>query len=103
MDTDQAGKEAGFKNRRTGLKVFGGLAILIGCMSGCLAILTPVAMVAGKLAPDQEAAAPDPRGLVFGLLLYAALAVLFIWTGIGSIQGRRWVRPIMVVLAWTWL
>jgi len=38
-----------------------------------------------------------------GTLLYTALAALFIWTGIGAVKTRRWVRPITLILAWTWL
>jgi hypothetical protein len=31
------------------------------------------------------------------------VAALFIWIGIGSVRVRRWVRPVMLVVGWSWL
>ncbi len=41
--------------------------------------------------------------MVLGTVLYAALAALFVWVGVGSIRIRRWVQPIALILGWTWL
>jgi len=100
---DSSEQDARFKSKRTGLVVLGVVSITIGVMCGCLAIFLPFAMLAAQGAPEQGTPAPDARGIAFGLVFYMALAGLFIWTGIGSIRVRRWVRPIMLILAWTWL
>src|SRR6185503_5809038 len=41
--------------------------------------------------------------LLMGMILYAGVAALMITLGIGSIRRRRWVRPVLLVLAWIWL
>jgi hypothetical protein len=34
---------------------------------------------------------------------YLALAVAFIWLGIGSVMARRWARALLLIMAWSWL
>ena len=76
------------------------ILILLGIMCGCMTALMPMAM----LAPHRTArTAPRVRDFVGGLMVYGFIAVLFIWSGIGSIQRRRWVRPVVLVFSWMWL
>jgi hypothetical protein len=52
------------------------------------------------------AGAPEgisPKTMISGILVYAALAVWFIWMGIGSIKTRRWARALILVSSWLWL
>ena len=86
-------------DRRGGLIAFGVVSILIGSLAGCLAMLTPVSLAMMSFAP---AAARDDviLDLIVATVFYAAAATLFIWTGIGSIRCRRWVRPIVISLGW---
>jgi hypothetical protein len=35
--------------------------------------------------------------------MYSALAVWFIWMGIGSLKARRWARALLLVTSWLWL
>src|SRR5690349_16073320 len=92
---------APFKNRRGWLMAFGIAEILIGCL-----VLMGIAftILAWRHLPQNPAApAPDPRALAIGAAFYAALAVVFVIIGIGSIQARRWARIAMVILGWAWL
>jgi hypothetical protein len=41
--------------------------------------------------------------IISAAVLYASVAIGFIWTGIGSIQARRWVRPIVLVFGTIWM
>ncbi len=89
-----------FKDRSTGLIVFGAFTILLGCLAGLFALL-----ILGTAASvgHTETAAASPFGLLPAVLIYVVLAVFLIWTGIGSIMARRWARALIVIFSWCWL
>ena len=95
-----AGSE--FKDRKTGLVVFG----ILGIIAGALCVLTALGMVLGIVggahAATQPAADPDmtAKTMISAVVVYAAMAVWFIWMGIGSIQARRWARALIVITSW---
>ena len=37
------------------------------------------------------------------MAMYGVVSAALIWTGIASCRCRRWVRPIILSLAWPWL
>ncbi|MFI5381252.1 MAG: hypothetical protein ACHRHE_18295, partial [Tepidisphaerales bacterium] len=80
---------------RGGLVAYGIITILIGVLAGCMSLMMPVALF---VAPGSAAA-----GIVASMLMFIAIAVGFIWVGIGSCQCRRWVRPVVLCIAWPWL
>jgi hypothetical protein len=41
--------------------------------------------------------------MAFALSMYVLATVLFIWTGVGALRLSRWVRPVMLIVGWTWL
>jgi len=92
-----------FKDKKTGLIAFGIIQIIFG---GFCALMTPF-MILGMLVSTISAKSPAPpmsaRMMVPAALLYALLAVWFIWMGIGSIKTRRWARAIILVSSWLWL
>ena len=45
---------------------------------------------------------PPPAPLI-SVVMYGALAVAFVWLGIGSIMARRWARALLAVLSWTFV
>ena len=89
-----------FKDRRTGLIVFGILEILLGGFCVLLMLLMLV-------APMMAGAAGAPRGqfkmLLPAVAIYGLLAAGLIALGSGSILCRRWARALSLVLAWSWL
>jgi hypothetical protein len=90
----------GFKDRSSRLTLFGALSILAG--GGCLLLgLLHVALLLG--AGRHLGVQVDARAHLSGALLYALLGGAFIWIGGGSVRKRRWARPLMLTLAWTWL
>lgn len=91
-----------FKDRSSGLVVFGILEIAIG---GFCALLIPLVLAVTVFSRSLTGAAagPDLRTLVPSLLIYGLIAVGFVWIGVGSIRARRWARAVMLSLAWLWL
>ncbi len=92
-----------FKDRSTRLVLFGALSVAIGgicVLFGLLYII--LALTSGRLL-GAETPPMDARSYVMGAMLYFLLGGAFVWVGIGSMRRKRWVRPLMLTLAWTWL
>ena len=90
----------GFKDRRTGLLVFGIIEIILGV----LCVLLVGLMLLGQAMISRNTGSPiSLRMLAPALLIYLGLAVMFVWVGIGSIQCRRWARALMLIFSWCWL
>jgi len=92
-----------FKNRSTGLTIFGILTLLMGCIVGLMVPLMLVGMAAGAAAKNPNMPPTPLSGFLCGVLLYGGLAVALVWLGIGSIMARRWARALMVIFSWAWL
>lgn len=92
-----------FKDRTTGLIVFGILEIIFGAFCA----LTVPLMIFGMFASaslHKSAASPANTGTIIpGILIYILMAVWFIWMGIGSIKARRWARALLLISSWFWL
>lgn len=92
-----------FKDRKTGLLVFGILEVILGA---CFALMVPLmifAMIASATL-NKSPAAPMSAGMIIGgVLFYVLVAGWFIWMGIGSIKARRWARALWLVSSWLWL
>ena len=96
----EAAASPGYKDRATGLMVFGILTILLGCLAGLLVLL----MLAGQAAVRNTNAAPTPLlAILPAVFIYGALAVGLVWLGIGSIKARRWARALLLIFSWSWL
>lgn len=89
-----------YKDRSTGLIIFGILTLLLGCLAGMFVPL----MLVGQAAAARATHVPVNYATVLpGIFVYAMLAVVLIWLGIGSIQGRRWARALLLIFSWSWL
>ncbi len=108
MNQTQPGKQApiagvitlpAFKNRSTGLTVFGILTILLGCAAALMVLLMLVATALVPKSPN----APPVSSTVMVVFMYGALAVALVWLGIGSIMARRWARALILIFSWGWL
>ncbi|MCX7009318.1 MAG: hypothetical protein NTY53_19070, partial [Kiritimatiellaeota bacterium] len=93
--------DAGFKDRRTGLMVFGILIIIIGCF---LALMVPLMLFGQLMAKHVQGVESTPPGMMVGaILMYVGMAAALIWLGVGSIQCRRWARALLLIGAWVGL
>ena len=89
-----------YKDRSTGLKVFGILTILLGCMS---AMFVPL-MFFSRVMAARTTGTPTPLSAVLpAVVVYGLMAVVLIWLGIGSVMARRWARALMLIVSWSWL
>ena len=85
-----------YRDRSTGLTVFGVLEILFGAL--CL-LLVPLAAI-GMVASARRAGTPvSPQMLAPALGFYGGAGTVCIWLGIGSILARRWARALWVCLS----
>ena len=102
-DYEETLESSDFKDRKTGLVVFGILQIIFG---GFCALMVPL-MIFGMIASavlDNSGAAPMSLSMMIpGVLLYVLVAVWFICMGIGSVKARRWARALVLVSSWLWL
>jgi hypothetical protein len=95
--------DSDFKDRKTGLVVFGVLEIAFGALCALMAPLMLLSRVASSTLAEGAASSVSAGAMVPSLLFYTLLAVWFIWMGIGSIQARRWARALLLVSSWIWL
>jgi hypothetical protein len=82
------------------LKAAGVVLIVMGALAGCLTLTMVLAMFAPAVrnVPGQ-----DWRAMVVAVAMYVAVAGACVWTGVGSLRIRRWVRPVILSVAWGWL
>jgi hypothetical protein len=97
VNTDSAPAQP-FKNRKAGLVIFGIFTIIGGCVCAFFAFLAAVAPILAAHSPNPPLVRPN---VLPGVLMYSALAIAFVWLGIGSIMVRRWARALLAVLSWT--
>jgi hypothetical protein len=86
-------------NRRGALIGFGIGSIIIGTIVGCaaLGLVMALAMAFGFGGGGSIPVIPE---VAVALLLYTAMATLFIWVGVDSIRCKRWVRPVVIAVGW---
>jgi hypothetical protein len=89
-----------FKDRRTGLIVFGVLQALLG---GLCFLFVPLLFLSQAMQARVTGAPPAYRMMLPAVGIYGAMAVVFLCLGIGSILARRWARALSLILAWSWL
>src|SRR3954469_578396 len=84
-----------YKDRSTGLLIFGILTLLLGCLSG---LLVPLMLFGQTVAAKAPNAPPvNHAAVVPGVIIYGLLAVALVWLGIGSIKARRWARALLLI------
>lgn len=87
-----------FKDRKVGLVVFGSLTAFLGLLA---ALFVPLMILASHLPAQPNAPARPNMSPIAAI--YAVLAIVLIWLGIGSIMARRWARALLAVWSWSWL
>jgi len=90
----------GYRDRSTGLQVFG----VIQLVMGALVLLGIPLILLGAIMSRRMTGAAMPLGTYFlGAMNYGVIAVILITLGIGSIRTRRWAWALTLVLSWIWL
>ena len=102
-DYEENAQAPDFKDRKTGLIVFGILQILLGALCALMVPFMIFAMVVSFLVDNTTAPPTNPIMMIPAILIYALLAAWFITMGIGSLKTRRWARALILVSSWYWL
>lgn len=89
-----------YKDRSTGLTIFGTLTILKG---GIVSLFVPLLLFVMATSSKTTGATPQFSSILPAVLLYGVLAIALVWLGIGSIMARRWARALMLIYSWSWL
>ena len=92
-----------FDDRSPRLIAFGILSVLLGAFGIFLGLLHLAALLFADSLQETIGLAVDVTSFLMGFLIYVMLGATFIWIGRGSMQKRRWVPPMMTVLARIWL
>jgi hypothetical protein len=83
-------------DRSTRLLVMGILLIIMGGFGACFSLSLPFTLI---MMRSRGLPGMPVRQMMAGMLFWPVIATMLIWTGIGSVQKRRWVRPIVLVFA----
>ncbi|MHB1156012.1 MAG: hypothetical protein ACYC26_04145 [Phycisphaerales bacterium] len=89
--------------RRSSLLLAAGIVqLILGvlCVAMSLMMLVVLSPPYQRMLEEQEAAAPASSGVLMGFAVYALLAVLLMWTGVGALKSHRWVPPVMLCVSW---
>jgi len=90
----------GFRDRGTGLIVFGVGQIILGLLAALMIPFVALGAFMSRMAPGGSM---RPGQFISGVATYAFMAAVLIALGIGSVQMKRWARAITLVLSWYWL
>ena len=102
-DKKKADKKLDFKDRRTGLVIFGIIHIIIGIFCALFMIFTIVGAIAVMALGEGAFSTMNIGQMILAGLLYLLLAVWFVWMGVGSILARKWARALILITSWLWL
>ena len=89
-----------YRDRSTGLTIFGVIQILAGLLC---ALMVPL-MLLGFVMSKKVSGISAPMGSQFiAVTQYLILAILLIVLGIGSVQAKRWAYSLTLILSYVWL
>jgi len=89
-----------YKDRSSGLIVFGVLTILLGC---ACALFVPLMLFSQIMTVRATDTPLNLSALLPAMSLYVVLAVALVCLGIGSIKAQRWARALLLIVSWSWL
>jgi MFS family permease len=89
-----------FKDRKTGLIVFGILQIILGAICALMVPFMILGAVMSATLDKNPAGSINIGAVISGAFFYALAAASFIWLGIGSIKARRLARALILIFAW---
>jgi MFS family permease len=102
-DYEENAQTPDFKDRKTGLIIFGILQILLGALCALMVPLMVLGMVVSLLADNASVTPTNPTMMLPSILFYVLLAAWFITMGVGSLKARRWARALILTSSWLWL
>ena len=89
-----------YRDRSTGLQVFGVIQIVLGAL---VALFIPLVLLGAVMSRKMTGSAMPMGTYLMTCLTYGALAIVLVTLGIGSIRARRWAWALTLILSWFWL
>lgn len=89
-----------YRDRSTGLTIFGVVQIILGLLAALMVPLIAMGALMARLAPGG---AMRPGQIISGVATYAFASAVFLTLGIGSARMKRWARALTLVTSWYWL
>jgi hypothetical protein len=89
-----------YRDRGTGLVVFGVFQIILGLLA---ALMVPLAALGAFMSRLNPGGSMRPGQFISGVTSYACIAAALVTLGIGSVQTKRWGRALTLVISWYWL
>jgi len=89
-----------YRDRGTGLVVFGVFQIILGLLAALMVPLVALGAFMSRLAPGGSM---RPGQFLSGVASYAFIAAALVALGIGSVQMKRWARALTLVISCYWL
>ena len=99
-DTAIVSSELAYKDRSTGLAIYGIVEILLGALA---ALMIPFMLLGAVFARRLPGGAMPAGTYVSTICSYSFAAAALVTLGIGSIRARRWARALNLILSWVWL
>jgi hypothetical protein len=90
-----------YKDRSTGLTIFGVFQIILGLFAALMIPFAALGAFMSRFAPGGGTMRPIQ--MLSGMATYAFLAAALITLGVGSVRMKRWARALTVVTSWYWL
>lgn len=103
MAKQKTEERVAFKDRKTGLVIFGIIHIIIGALCALFMFFSIVGVIAVRTLGEGAVQTMSIGQLMLVVLLYLLLAVWFVWMGVGSILARKWARALILITSWLWL
>jgi hypothetical protein len=88
-----------FRDRSTGLNVFGAIEIVLGALTF---LLIPM-MLLGALVSRRAGGAMPAGSYIQNIISYTVAGTALIVLGVGAVRARRWACALNLILSWTWL
>jgi len=89
-----------YRDRSTGLQVFGVIQIILGAL---VALFIPLVLLGAVMSRKMTGSVMPMGTYLMTCLTYGALAIMLVTLGIGSIRARRWAWALTLILSWFWL
>lgn len=92
-----ASAPGGYRDRSTGLQVFGVIQIILGAL---VALFIPMVLLGAVMSRRMTGMAMPMGTYMMACLTYAVLAIALVTPGIGLIRARRWAWALTLILSW---
>jgi len=92
--------EGAYRDRGVRLRLFGLLTVLAGIGTVLLGLSHFALPLLADSIPDFRITASQ---IATGVITFVTIGVVLVACGTGSIRERRWVRPAMLTVGWSWL